>query len=261
LSDYNEELSSMIWSFSRVNGYAQCKYSWYLRYLEDRDGQQNIYAIFGKYCHKILEKYAKYELKNEELSDYYTNHYKEEVTNLVFDMPDETIEKYYNFGLDYFQNCDLDLDKYDVLGVELKCNFKIGDFNFIGYIDLLLRDKLTQDIIVEDHKSSEFPIGKRGGIKKKKEKDYVLYKRQLYLYCQDVFNTYGVYPKFLRWNYFREKQWLTLPFIQEEFEEAKQWAINTINDIYEENEFPANQSFFYCRNLCNYRNSCEYKNY
>lgn len=260
MSDYCTELDEMIWSFSRVNGYDQCKYYWYLRYLENRKGEQNIYAIFGKFCHKVLEKYAKYELKNYELAEYYSNHYEEEVINLVHDMPDETVQKYYGLGLDYFQNCDLDLEKYEILGVELECNFKIGDYNFVGYIDLLLRDKITRDIIVQDHKSSEYPIGKRGGIKKKKEKDYLLYKRQLYLYCQPVFEKYGEQVKFIQWNYFKERQWLTLPFIQEEYEEALQWASNTIKEIYKETEFPETKDYFYCRNLCNYRRSCEYQN-
>lgn len=259
LGNYDKELKEMTWSFSRVNGFGQCKYYWYLNYLEKREKEDNVYSLFGKFGHKILEMYANDELTKKEMVFYYKEYFKDEVSDKMVDISEEKIQKYYELGLSYFENCDLVLTGYDILGVELECHYDIDGISFIGFIDLLLRDKETGDIFIIDHKSSEFPLGKKGGILKKKEKDYMDYKRQLYLYAQPVYDMYGVYPKEIQWNYFKERKWLKLPFVLEEFEEAKKWAIDTIKVIYEEDEFIQTEDYFYCRNLCNFRGSCEYR--
>ena len=65
MSDYTNELNAMRWSFSRCHGFEGCKYEWYLYYLEGKDNEQNFYAAFGKFCHKILEKVLKREITIE----------------------------------------------------------------------------------------------------------------------------------------------------------------------------------------------------
>lgn len=253
-------MERMRWSFSRVNSIGQCKYAWYLTYIEERDGEPNIYSLFGSFCHKVIEMYANGELEKSELPEYYKEYFDDEITDKMVDVDDSQLDKYFHLGLDYFENCDLDFDTYEVLGVELECNFKIQDYDFIGYIDLLLRHKETNEIIIVDNKSSEYPLGKRGKVKKKKEEDYIAYKRQLYLYAIYVKDKYGVFPSKIAWNYFKERQWLELPFIEEELNEAKRWALASIEEISKEEEFEPTESWFYCKNLCNFRYSCEYKN-
>jgi hypothetical protein len=261
MSEYKEDLDMMTFSFSRVNSFTQCRYQWYLKYIEKRDGIQNFYAAFGKFCHEILEMYANGELTKEEMPRYYEEYYQDKVVDCIIDTQEKQVDKYFELGLSYFSDCDLDLDRYEILGIELKCEFEVNGIPFLGYIDLLLRDKDTQEIILIDHKSSEYPLGKRGKVKKAKEQNYLDYKRQLYLYCIDVKNNYGVFPDKLAWNYFKEKQWLIIPFIQEEFDEAKQWVSDTISQIYDETDYDANQQYFYCNNLCEFRYDCEYKDY
>lgn len=62
MSEYNFLIDNMIWSFSRLNSFCICKYEWYLQYIEEAEGTNNFYAEFGKFCHKILEMYAKVSL-------------------------------------------------------------------------------------------------------------------------------------------------------------------------------------------------------
>lgn len=262
MSDYSFLIDNMEWSFSRVNSFCQCKYEWFLQYIEMADGEDNFYAEFGKLCHKILEKYAKGELTIFELAEYFDENYDKEVPSAIYHKSTNIREKYREKAIDYFENIDLDLTKYEILGIEKKCNFKVGDKNFVGYIDLLLRDKTTGGIIVLDHKSSEFPIGKKGKVLKSEEKKFQSYKRQLYLYSIQVHNEYGVYPEKIGWNYFKNREWLFLDFNKDDYEEAQNWALSTIVEINNTDDFNPNVDFYYCHNLCRYRNFfCEYKNY
>ena len=110
-----------------------------------------------------------------------------------------------------------------------------------------------------DHKSGEYPLGKKGGVLKRKQADYDAYKKQLYLYCKQVYNDYGVYPKKIVWNYFRDSKWLELPFVYEEYIDTEQWVSDLVGEIHKEENFCPHIDYFYCENLCGFRNSCDYK--
>lgn len=264
MSEYSPEIDKMVFSFSRCHSFENCKYEWYLNYLlRDSEGnriyenEQNFYAAFGHFCHEILEKILKKEMTEQEGFEYYKKHFEENMSE--FYVADSTMDKYYFFGYNYFENLSFDwLKNYDVLGVELECCFEINGIQFIGYIDLLIRDKKTGDIIVIDHKSGEYPLGKKGKVLKRKESDYDSYKKQLYLYCRQVYNDYGVYPKKIVWNYFRDSQWLELPFVYEEYEDTEKWILGLVEEIHKEENFAPTMNHFYCHNLCGFRNSCDY---
>ena len=255
----------MVFSFSRCHSFENCKYEWYLNYLRrDAEGnriyenEQNFYAAFGKFCHEILEKILKNEMTEQEGFEYYKEYFEEYTSG--FDVSESTIDKYYFFGFDYFQNLSFDwLKDYEILGIEKECRFEINGIKMIGFIDLLLRHKTTGGIIVIDHKSAEYPLGKKGGVLKKKQADYDSYKKQLYLYCKPIYEEYGVYPEKIVWNYFRTSQWLELPFVYEEYVEANEWVCDLVEEIHKEENFCPTMNYFYCDNICGFRNSCDYK--
>lgn len=248
-------IDNMVWSFSRLNSFKTCPYEWYLQYIEGISGEDNFYAEFGSYCHKILEKYEKSELSVFELADFFVDHFDEYIKTDIYNK-----EKFVEAGKSYFENIDLDLSNYDILGIEKKCDFDLDNKKFMGYIDLLLRDKKTGDVILIDHKSSKYPIGKKGNVLKSEEEKFEQYKKQLYLYCVQVKKDYGVFPKKIGWNYFKEQKWLILDFENEEFLNSISWALQTIVEINNTDYFAPNPSFYYCNNLCRFRNSCcEYK--
>lgn len=146
----------------------------------------------------------------------------------------------------------------EILGVEYECNFQIDGHDCIGYIDLLYRT--PEGITVLDHKSSEYPLTKAGKVKKDQAHKFEMYKYQLYLYSKAVYEKFGEYPKKLMWNYFKSGQWVTIDFDITEYENAIKWASDTIKDIYSELFFDAKDDFFYCHNLCGYREVCEFAN-
>lgn len=261
MNDTRFIIDTMQWSFSRLSSFHQCKYGFYLKYVECNKGVPNFYAQYGSLIHTILEKYAKGELSIFEISQYYEEHFSEVVTcdappNKYIDIK----QSYYDKGLEYLDNIDLILDKYEILGVEKEVKFNIGGYEMIGYIDLLLRDKKTKDITVLDHKSGSVKFKKNGEISKTEEEHVLGFKRQLYLYSIAVIEEYGVKPKYLQWNLFKDRNWLTIEFDENEYEEAKKWAEKTVKAIEEETTWFPNPSQYFCHNICDMRNcACEYK--
>lgn len=253
-------IDTMVWSFTRLNSYYNCPYEWHLHYIECNKDLTSFFGQYGSFVHKILEKYAKGELSLFELSQYYEDHFCEEIT---FDAPPNKFvdikQSYYDKGMDYLNNIDLILDDYEILGVEKKVKFKIGTYDMIGYIDLLLRNKESGKITILDHKSASLKFNKNGKICKKDEKHLLEFKRQLYLYSLPVIAEYG-HVDYLEWNMFKDRAHIKIDWQKDEYEEALKWAADTIEQIRRETDWLPNPDFYYCNYLCGQReNACEYK--
>jgi len=258
--EIREKIANMTWSFSRISSFHQCAYEWYLKYIADSEKENNYYGALGGFGHKVLEKFFKGELDIFDAAPYWEEHYVEEVP---YDAPPNKYvdlkEKDYNLIDEYFQNLDFDFDRYEILGVEEEVHFKVGDYNCIGYIDLRVRDKQTDEMIIIDHKSSSFKYLKNGGVAKGNQEQFEKYKKQLYLYSIPVKEKYGVYPNKLKWNMFKDHKWIEIDFKEEELEETKKWAIAQIHQIEEELLWlPNDSNDWYCRYLCS-ANGCPYR--
>ena len=250
--EIRKKIDNMTWSFSRVSSFGSCGYEWYIKYLEKQEKENSYYGALGGFGHKVLEKFLKGELDIFDAASYWEDHYAEEVP---YDAPPNKYvdikQKDYDLILEYFQDVNFDFNKYDILGVELETEFKVGDYNFVGYIDLLIRDKETNEIIIVDHKSSSFKYLKNGGVSKGNQEQYEKYKKQLYLYSIPVYEKFGAYPSKLKWNMFKDHRWLEIDFNKEDFEKTKEWVIDQIHNI--ENELlylPNTDNDWYCRYLC-----------
>lgn len=243
------DVKNMRWSFSRLNSFYTCKLAWKKTYIDKEKGDNNCFAQYGLLVHEILEKYAKEDLAVFELPNEFEKDFVEKIT---YDFPPnkyvDLFESYHNEGIDYFNNFD-GFDEFKILGVEKEIKFKLDDYEFIGYIDLLLEDK-SGNIIVFDHKS-------KSGFKSKKEK--AEYARQLYLYSIPVIDEIKKYPTKLIFNTFRKQKLIEVPFVLKDFEEAKKWAIDTIELIAKEENFEENPDMFNCNYLCNHRYNCDCK--
>ena len=251
-----------LWSYSRVTCFDHCKYEFYLNYIVHDDNlylsEGNYYAEVGSYVHKILAMIFDGELKLDDAIQYYIDHYDE---NICYQAMQSTMDKNYMLIAEYFANLELDwIENYEIIGVELEAKFKVEDYDFIGYIDLLLRDKRDGKFVVLDHKSSPYPFTKSGSVKKTAKESFELYKKQMYLYCHAVKQLYGDFPKEMTWNHFKDKgQLATIPFVKSEYQETMKWFLDSLKEIEQEKDFEPTEEFFYCHNLCNFRNSCEYK--
>lgn len=257
--EIKEKIDNMEWSFSRINSIGQCLYQWYRHYIEKEETRPNCFAQFGTICHETLEKYLRGELDMFTVSQYYQDEYPNIVTcdfpaNKYVDLG----EKAYNAGLEYFNNLDFDFDKYEILGVERELKFKVGKYRFHGFADAIYKDRVNDEIILSDHKTSSFKYLKNGDVSSKDREHFLAFKRQLYLYSIPLIEEYGKVDK-LSWNMIRDQRHITIPFNQQEFEEAQSWAINNIHIL--ENEMmwlPDNSNSYYCNVLCGVPN-CPYK--
>lgn len=251
----------MKWSFSRLNSFDNgCHYEWYKHYIECEPSKNGFFGAYGSFCHSILEKYAKGELPVFEISQYYEEHFAEEVP---YDAPPNKYidikQDYYENGLEYFDNIDLPIDEYEIIGVEKQVEFNIECYPFVGFIDLLLRDK-DGKLIVVDHKSSKIKMLQSGKISKSDQKHFLEFQRQLYLYSIPLISEYGEgCIKELRWNMFRNRQWIKIPFSNEGFKEAQIWALDTIKRITDEIEWKPKPDYWFCNYLCGQSDCCEYR--
>ena len=246
----------MLWSFSRLNSFYTCAYEWKRKYIECEYGENGFFGEFGSHCHSLLEGYAKGEISIFEISQLYEDEFNNVV---VHDAPPNKYadirQSYFDKGLEYFNNIDLDLENYEILGVEKEVRFKIAGKDFIGFIDLLLRDKRDETIVILDHKSASLKFKKNGEISKTDAEHFLEFKRQLYLYSMPVIEEYGKVD-YLEWNMFKDQKKIRIEWNEDEYKEAINWAKETIEKIEKENLWLPNPDYYYCHYLCSQRNNC-----
>lgn len=260
LSEYADLISKMRWSYSRLTSFSQCKYGFYLAYIVKDDdlylNEGNFWAEAGVLVHEILERFFKKEITQQEAAEYFRDHFWD---SICYKVKPELMKKKYEQCLDFFENSDLSwLDSYEVLGVEKEIKLTISGYDFIGYIDLLLRDKRDGRLIILDNKSSEYFFTKSGKVKESARHSFEKYEKQMTLYSRGVYEEYGEYPKELHWLHFMDRGKRSIvQFDLHKYEDAVRWLIDQIHEIENEDDFPANYEFFYCKNLCGFRSSCE----
>lgn len=220
---------------------------WKLQYNDHVHQDDNAFSQYGSYVHALLEKYGKGQLPDFALADEYEAHYDESVTVPWPPFPKGMPKKYYDQGLQYFQDFQGFGDQYEVLSVEKKFEINIGGYTVVGLADLILRDKETGDITVIDHKSKSAA---------NMEKDLPTYRRQLYIYAAYVKEAFGKYPKYLKFNLFRENQWVTEEFDLSCYEETMQWVVDTIEAILFEADWQPKPSSYFCRYICGVFHEC-----
>lgn len=249
-------IDGMEWSFSRLNQFCQCPYAFKKHYIDCEEGENNAMAEYGSVMHKVLEDYAKGNVDLFELNAYYDFLFS---TMITHDLPSNmSMESYYNIGKEYLENVNLELEKYNILGVEKEVHFEIAGYPLVGYIDLLLQDKETGEIITKDHKSAKIKILKSGKISKTDEKHFKEFKIQQYLYCKPIIAEYGKVD-FLEWNLFKTQNIIRIPFSWQEYKSALEWVPKVINQIKQEELWLPCPNYFRCNNLCNFRENCEYR--
>lgn len=255
------------YSFSKLDCYEKCKYSYYLKYILGEDGEDeyiaedNYYAEVGSLIHDILAKILDGTMLVDEAPEYFIENYDKTVVHKV---KKSIMDKIYDLCLDYLATEDFSwMEGYEVVGVELRTELIVGGYDFIGFIDLLLRNTETGEYWLVDHKSAPYPFRKDGkGVLAKSKKSFESYKRQMYLYCHAIKEIYGSFPTKITWNHFKEQKLATIDFNLEDYEDTLKWFAETIKEIEKEEElFEPTKEFFHCTYICDYRNCCEYKKY
>lgn len=259
-------LDGTTWSYSRINCYVHCPHNFYLHYIENMaPNVNNAFAEWGSFCHSIFERYFKGEIDLYSMADVYETEYEAQVTiKFPSNKYKDLSESYYQNGLDFFRTFEGIPEYYEIIGVEMAYEHQIRGRNYKGVIDLLVRDKRDNRLVIVDHKShAAF----------KNEAEEADYRRQLYLYAAYVYDKYGEFPKELVFNMFRAREITRFPFIQSEYIATLDWAEDTIRSIYNDKSFTDRvvrqykakrkklseykYADFFCANLCGSRFLCK----
>lgn len=248
-----------VYSFSQLETFNTCPYSFYLSKIEHEEQVNNIFAEQGSLIHDLIDRWAKGEYKTrEELAEQYCLRYAIEV---ITPAPRRLAaqgyeEKTFKLGLDYFKNFDF-FEGYKIIGTETKFRTDIAGRPFVGVVDMICEDLKTGEMIILDHKSKSLSSFKSSADE--------MYKQQ-YLYSKYFYEQYGRYPDRLVFNLFKEgglKQ--ERPFVKEKYDEVISWAADIIEKIEsytalsfltECKEQPEKGGDFFCTNLCSVRQHC-----
>lgn len=229
------------WSFSKLSAYETCPRMFYLNYIAKKPDMDNAFGMYGTVCHDVLERWARGELLDFELEDAYEKLYDEKMTLPFPPFPRGMGGKYFTAGKEYFAGFEGFGDEYEILSAEEKFETIIGGYRFSGICDLVLRHKVTGDIIVIDHKSKSMNSMK---------KELATYKKQLYIYAIYVKEQFGVYPKLLRFNMFKDGVFIDEEFSEEKLQDVKDWIASCIEKIMQDTTWQYTPSQYFCDHIC-----------
>lgn len=242
-------VDQMVWSFSRLSSFHNCKRGWYINYIDGIRGKENFFSQFGTFGHTIFESYDKGELALSDISNFIEKRY---FLDILLDAPGNNWNvdiklSYYGKLMNYFEKFVGHDD--ETIGVEEEARFDIDYFGgkkpCVGFIDRVSRDK--DGIIITDYKSRN----------KFKSGELAEYARQPYLYSTFIKDKYGEFPHTLKFEMFKIGETVEIPFDYDDFLEAHQWAANTIKMVYDEELFlPKDTSDFFCWNICGVKDEC-----
>lgn len=250
--NYRPLIEDMVWSYSRISCFHQCKYKWFLKYIRGMEETPQFYAQYGKFMHRLLELYYKEILTKDELKIRFLLDFSKEVEG---DRPSEKIvQSYIQKGADYLET--FNPFPYSKIDVEVEGTFNIRGIPFVGYIDYL--GKSDEGYIIIDNKSRD--LKERSGRKKPTKKDEELDEmlKQLYIYSAMVHQEYGEFPKYLCFNCFKNGTFIAEPFDKHVYENTMEWVEETVEEIKNESDFRPSVEYFGCRYLCGFSDSCEY---
>ena len=202
--------------------------------------------------HKLIEMYYKGQIAKKDLPIKFLLDFQKEVHG---ERPQEsTVQKYIQLGSLYLKS--FEPFPYSPIGIEKKVNFKVGDSNFVGFIDFL--GEKDGELYIVDNKSRELkPRSKRS---KQTAKDLELDEmlKQLYIYAGAVKQEYGKFPKSLCFNCFKNNTFIEEPFCIDKYNEAIEWAEKNIEDIKDCGDFPPYLDYFGCKWICGCSSECDY---
>lgn len=261
MNPYSFILDDLEWSFSKLQCYNRCPYNFYLEYIKRIPKVENGFAQYGSFCHDLLERYANGELMEFELLQKYKDDFHIYVTeHFPYNKYSDIRDTYYDGGYTYFESFE-GFNDLKILEVESKTNFNIGKYRFVGIIDLVTKnDDGTIDII--DHKSKDLKTPRKSRWESPEERvktELYEYIRQLYIYSIPIIEKYKKHPKNLIFNCFRKQNWIKTPFDINDYEESKQWALDTIERIYSDEKMNERyEKSYFCENICSARHYCSF---
>lgn len=253
---YTFLIDDMTFSYSRLTSFEQCHYGWLLNYILHEPQADSFFAEYGSFMHEIIAMILKGEIDKAKAPFYYMKHFVERVPSPA--TSDQLKARYYTNGLDYLKHFEFPHEH--IVAVEKRIDFMLDGTHFVGYVDVIAEE--DGQLIIVDHKSHDLKPFSKSYPKKKTKTDLELerYLQQLILYAIGIKEIYGRYPAKLEFNCFKAGTWISVPFEESMIGPTIRGAIELRNQIRNEDEWKPTIDYFYCKNLCDSREHCEYVN-
>lgn len=246
-----------VFSYSQLSSFDECVYGFYLQRIEGvKELASNAFAERGSLIHDLLDQWGKGILTKEGMLEEYERRYCDEVITAWPAFPKGQASKAYQKGVDFLTSFD-EFEGYEVLSTEEKftIDLPLSDGTtrpFVGIIDMMLREKSSDNLIICDHKSKSLTSFK-------KDEDE-MYRQQL-LYSYFVKQKYGTYPDSLMFHLFNEGGVrMQRLFSMEQLNETTEWATKQIKNMEEYSVIDwlvcKEKPDYFCWNLCSVRNEC-----
>jgi hypothetical protein len=199
-------------SFSQYSMWLKCPMQWKLSYIDRlAPYEQSINTVFGDAIHTVLQEYLRllYNVGTADADAYnYLGEFKkhfdegmkalkvasEEQLLLTEEQLDEKglitptlVKEFENDGKTILEHVTgytvrskhFPSKKYEVIGIELPLEIPLrgGKIIYVGYLDIVLKDKATKKILILDFKTSTFGWNKYQKMDRTKIDQLLLYKR------------------------------------------------------------------------------------
>ena len=192
-------------SFSQYSMWSSCPHQYKLNYIDKLgESSSNIHTIFGTAMHETIQHYLSvmYGLskkqadeinKDKLLLENMRKAYKSEVDKMSEGTPCTQIqlEEFYGDGRRILAWLDKHMHKFysksgfELVGIEIPLNATIKEgVHFIGFIDIVIRDLASNEIIIIDLKTSTMGWNQYQKADKMKNSQILLYKK----YYSELFN-------------------------------------------------------------------------
>lgn len=246
-------LEELRYSYSSLSSFNQCRYGFYLTYIEAKERSNNFFGQFGTFVHEIMEKFFKMELESFELLEYYKDNYKKNVFLSPPPYPPNMAQNYYKYGYNFFGNFSFERDDYEVLAIEGKYDDALEDIKIVVKPDLVLKNKKTGEAILLDYKTSNiFKQGKK--IDEDKLNGYIKQTRMYSAFLQ----RHGIKIDKIKIWFIRTDSFIEVECGDNEIPFS--WIKETVDSIKKEEEWHATPSKYFCDNLCSVSKFCSFKN-
>jgi hypothetical protein len=186
-------------SYSQYGMYTTCQEQYKLNYIDKLGtSSANIHTIFGSAMHETIQHFLDVmynvtkkqalqlnleQMLYKQLVEHFTKE-SEKMEDGMYPCTKEELGEFFEDGkkiLQYFTN---KLDKlyhksgFELVAIEQRLNAEVKPgVNFIGFIDILLKDKTTQEYIIIDLKTSTRGWNKYQKADKIKTSQMLLYKK------------------------------------------------------------------------------------
>jgi len=192
-------------SFSQYSMWSSCPHQYKLNYIDKLgESSSNVHTIFGTAMHETIQHYLSVMYgvskkqadeinKDKLLLEKMREAYKSEAEKMSEGTPCTQIEleEFYGDGRRILQWLDKHMHKFysksgfELVGIEIPLNATIKEgVHFIGFIDIVMRDLASNEIIIIDLKTSTMGWNQYQKADKMKNSQILLYKK----YYSELFN-------------------------------------------------------------------------